>query len=160
MPLSPFLILGYGNRSRGDDALGGLFLDAIAPQLDNRQFEILEDFQLNIEHALDINGRQLVLLVDAALDLNAPYRFSEVKPLAELGYTSHAMSPEALLALCQRLEPATLPPVFLLAIEGRDFALGAELGATAHENLRQALHFAGLLLEIPRAAAWRAQLTP
>ena len=50
----PILIFGYGNLSRGDDALGPLLLEYIEDHCDLSTIELLVDFQLQIEHALDI----------------------------------------------------------------------------------------------------------
>ncbi len=58
----PILVLGYGNPSRGDDALGPLLLDFIQQHLDTSQFEIVTDFQLQIEHALDLQNREFGLI--------------------------------------------------------------------------------------------------
>ena len=47
------LVFGWGNPSRGDDALGPLFVDAVeAMKLPG--VECLTDFQLQVEHALDL----------------------------------------------------------------------------------------------------------
>ena len=58
----PVLVFGYGNLSRGDDALGPLLLEAIerSPKAVLESVEILSDFQLQIEHALDLENRDLV----------------------------------------------------------------------------------------------------
>jgi len=59
---APFLIIAVGNRSRGDDSLGPLLLEQLqqteAMSLD---VEFLEDYQLQVEHALDIRDRQLAI---------------------------------------------------------------------------------------------------
>ena len=67
-PVAPLLVLAVGNPSRGDDALGPRLLDALhaaGADLDG-QVELLGDFQLQIEHVLDLRGRRAVLFVDAA----------------------------------------------------------------------------------------------
>ena len=43
----PVLVLGFGNRSRGDDALGPLLLDGLSTDLPGN-IELLEDMQLQI----------------------------------------------------------------------------------------------------------------
>ena len=59
----PVLLLGYGNPSRGDDALGPMLLEML--EADRRagrapdNFETLTDFQLQVEHALDLQRRRL-----------------------------------------------------------------------------------------------------
>ena len=68
---APLLVLGVGNPSRGDDALGPLFIERAAEALKERvaagELELLTDFQLQIEHALDLEGRRRVVFVDASL---------------------------------------------------------------------------------------------
>jgi hypothetical protein len=73
---APTLIFGWGNPSRGDDALGPLFVEhftALAARHPEwGAVECLTDFQLQVEHALDLQGRRRVLFVDASLDAPAP----------------------------------------------------------------------------------------
>ena len=55
---APLLVLGVGNPSRGDDALGPLFIDrlgrALASEVSSVAVELLTDYHLQIEHALDL----------------------------------------------------------------------------------------------------------
>ena len=57
---APVLIFAVGNESRGDDALGPLLLRELDAWLtaskSSEQFELLEDFQLQIEHARNCRG--------------------------------------------------------------------------------------------------------
>ena len=66
---APVVILACGNPSRGDDALGPLLLEHLEAWLAaeglSNGFELIGDFQLNIEHALDLAGRRLALFIDA-----------------------------------------------------------------------------------------------
>ena len=48
------LIFGYGNLSRGDDALGPLIIEYIEKNCFFDGLEMITDFQLQIEHALDL----------------------------------------------------------------------------------------------------------
>jgi len=66
--VAPLLVLAVGNPSRGDDALGPMLLEALhAEGIDgDGQVELLGDFQLQIEHVIDLRGRRAVLFVDAA----------------------------------------------------------------------------------------------
>ena len=65
----PLLLLAVGNESRGDDALGPLLARRVQAWLASTgmdsQVEVIEEFQLQIEHTLDIKDRQLLLFVDA-----------------------------------------------------------------------------------------------
>lgn len=91
----PILVLGYGNPSRGDDALGPMLLDYIQQQLDTSKLEILTDFQLQIEHALDLQNRELVLFIDASVACEDAFTLTELHAAKDKSYTSHAMSPTA-----------------------------------------------------------------
>jgi len=69
--LAPVLIIGIGNPSRGDDALGPLAAQRLA-ELALPGVEVLTDFQLQVEHALDLLGRREAIFVDAAATGEAP----------------------------------------------------------------------------------------
>jgi hydrogenase maturation protease len=136
------LILGWGNLSRGDDALGPLFLAGLRAQLPTDPLpdvEFLEDYQLQVEHALDLVGRQQVLLVDASLTCAAPFEARRVQARRDTSYTSHALSPEALLQVFVDFEGGNPPPVTLLAIRGEAFELGEPMSAAAQSHLAAAL---------------------
>lgn len=151
----PYLMFAYGNPSRGDDALGPLLLEAIKQQSDLPALELLTDFQLQVEHALDLQQRRLVLFVDAAVASDAPFSFSELQAQYDHSYTSHAMSPQAVMAVYQQLCPLPLPACFLLAIKGESFELGEGISASASEHLQLALSFVQHLFAQPDAAIWR-----
>lgn len=137
----PTLILGWGNLSRGDDALGPLFLAGLRGQLPVdllRQVEFLEDYQLQVEHSLDLVGRQRVLLVDASLTCAAPFEVCNVQARRDISYTSHALSPDALLQVFEDMEGTPPPPVTLLAIRGEAFGLGEPMSRAAQNHLAAA----------------------
>jgi hydrogenase maturation protease len=141
---APLLVLGLGNPSRGDDALGPRFIEGLEGALDAEvragQLELITDFQLQIEHALDLEGRRLVVFVDASLEAAAPFTYHRVQPDRTITHTTHAMSPEAVLATQRRIggEP---PEAWLLAIRGESFELGEGLSAGAERHLGAALSF-------------------
>jgi len=138
----PTLILGWGNLSRGDDALGPLFLAGLRTQLPAdllRDVEFLEDYQLQVEHALDLVGRQRVLLVDACLNCAAPFDARSVQARRDTSYTSHALSPEALLQVFEDTTGTAPAPATLLAIRGEAFGLGEPMSAAAQSHLAAAL---------------------
>jgi hydrogenase maturation protease len=141
---APTLVLAWGNPSRGDDALGPLFADAVqAWQLPGVQ--CLTDFQLQVEHALDLQGRRRVLFVDASM---APgfspmgYALTPLQPRADASYTSHALSPQAVLHVWTRLYDRPAPPAWLLSMEGHTWGLGDAVSPLAQRALRQALAWA------------------
>ena len=136
--VAPVLVLAIGNPSRGDDALGPLAaqeLDALAlPGV-----EVLTDFQLQVEHALDLLGRSEVVFVDAAAGGEAPFELRPLAAAADDRHTSHSLSPSAVLEAYRRLTGGPPPPSRLLAIRGHEFGLGAPLSGAASANLRAAL---------------------
>ena len=141
----PLLVLGWGNLSRGDDALGPLCVAALQDTLPvhlRDQVEFLDDYQLQIEFALDLVGRSRVLLIDASLDCAAPFEVSEPKPRRDSTMSSHALSPEALLQVFFDLQGQAPPPATVLAIRGEAFELGEPMTAAAQANLIAAVAWA------------------
>jgi hypothetical protein len=57
---APLLVFAIGNDSRGDDALGPLLLRGLQAE-GNTQAELIEDYQLQVEHVTDLHGRSAVL---------------------------------------------------------------------------------------------------
>ena len=134
----PVLLIGIGNPSRGDDALGPLCIERLAV-LDLPDVELLTDFQLQVEFALDLDGRREVVFIDAAAAGPEPYDFRPVGPDGGLSHTSHALSPEAVLAACHRVGVTPPPASHVLAIRGYGFELGEGLSEEAARNLEAAL---------------------
>ena len=138
---APILVFGWGNPSRGDDALGPLFVERIeALQLPG--VECLTDFQLQVEHALDLQGRRRVLFVDASVTASAPFEFGAIAPRSDASFTTHALSPQAVMQVHVDLHDAPPPPCWLLAIRGEVFELGAPPGTDALANLDAAIAWA------------------
>ena len=156
---APILIFAVGNESRGDDALAPLLLRDLASWLPAEglsvQVELLEDFQLQIEHAADLVGRGLVLFMDAGMDTPAPYSFSRIYP--DEGYTlfSHAIAPQAVLATYALVYKESPPPSFLLCLRGEQFELGAALSPVAENRLEVAMDFVQSLLREAEVTAWK-----
>ncbi|MDD5215178.1 MAG: hydrogenase maturation protease [Methylococcales bacterium] len=155
----PILIFGYGNLSRGDDALGVLIVEHIEARFDLTNIDLLTDFQLQIEHALDLENRELVIFVDASVKGETAFEFTRLQPVRDLTHTTHAMSPAAILDTYQTIKKQTPPPCFLLAIGAESFELGEDLGETAAKNLVQAREFIGTLLNNPTLEFWQTQIT-
>ena len=157
---APCLILAVGNESRGDDALGPLLLRRLGAWIDAEaltpQIDLLEEFQLQIEHTLDLAGRQRVLFIDAGDGTAEPFRFYRATPQALQGHTSHALAPEALLGVYAKVHGQAPPPAFVLCIAGKTFELGAAPTARAMQNMQQAFELACKLLRQTDLAAWQA----
>lgn len=153
------LILAVGNPGRGDDALGPLFLERLAAIREQRgdwnDVELLTDFQLQIEHAMDLEGRTLALFVDASVSCSPPFEFTRLQPARDTSYTSHALSPAAVLHVYQQINHVLPPPAFQLAIRGERFELGEPLSTAAEAHLTAALTFADELLAVPQIEIWQ-----
>lgn len=156
--MAPVIVLAVGNPSRGDDALGPLLCGRLEKWLEIRgltsQIELVEDFQLNVEHALDLVGRQLALFVDARQGMVAPVNLQPVVPAATRVYTTHALTPAGVLAAYGQAIGGTPPPAYELGVAGEAFELGAPLSARAAGALEQALVLLRDLCENPSPAVW------
>lgn len=140
------LVFAYGNLSRGDDALGPLVAEAIEKNASLTEVDVLTDFQLQIEHALDLEGRELVLFIDASVACEQVFALTRLLPEKDNSYTTHAMSPAAVLAVYESVVHQQPPPCFLLSIQALEFELGTELTEQARDHLKQATVFAEHLL--------------
>ena len=148
------LILACGNADRGDDALGPEFARRAHAHSKEGDIEILVTTQFQVEHAFDIRGRARVLFVDAAAHGPAPFSFDSAKPERDRSFSSHDLTPAAVLAACAIAFGAeAVPDAHLLAIRGYDFTLGAPATDQARANLEAALRwFATHLLPARRIA--------
>ena len=60
------IILGCGNPSRGDDAMGPALLERVVRWIclhSDKSVAAVEDFQFQVEHSLDLEGQDLALFV-------------------------------------------------------------------------------------------------
>ena len=137
---SPVLIFGWGNPSRGDDAIGPLLVEHI-DALNFPGVDCLTDFQLQVEHALDLKGRQRVLFIDASVEAASPFTVTPLLPDKDASFTSHAMSPQAILHAFVQLEGCPPPPCWMLAVHGKSFELGDPLSSSAQLHFKAALRW-------------------
>jgi hydrogenase maturation protease len=144
--LKPRLVIGIGNPSRGDDALGPRLIERLEA-LQVPDVDLLTDFQLQVEYVLDLHGRSQIVFVDAAASGPEPYAFASIRAVQDRSYSSHALSPQALLAAYEQHYRQNAPPAYLLAIRGHEFELGGPLSLAARQNLAAAqthlLHWLG-----------------
>ena len=158
------VVFAIGNRSRGDDAIGPLLLERMAAWLGAEnlkdRFELIDDYQLQIEHALDLQGRRLALFIDAGSDTPGPFRFYPIVASAvavNSGTTSstHDLPPQGVLDVYRQFEGAEPPPSFVLCVRGEQFELGQGLSGEAQANAEAAWRQLKLLCLRPDAARWR-----
>ena len=118
------------------------------------QVEVIEEFQLQVEHTLDIQGRTLVLIIDAGHNTQTPFSFYEAKARKLDGHTTHAVAPEALLGIYAAVHRELPPPAFILCVAGMSFELGEPLSPPAEQHLEQAFVFCQQLFHAPAQNEW------
>jgi len=155
------VVFAVGNRSRGDDAIGPLLLERLEAWLAGvdrgADFALIEDFQLQIEHALDLAGRRLALFVDAGTGTPAPYDFRTIGAAAPGGsHSSHALGPAAVLGVYRQVTGEDPPPAFVLCVRGERFALGEDPSPAARVHIEAAWRQLAALCERPDPEHWRA----
>jgi len=141
---APVLVFAIGNDSRGDDALAPMLVRRLQ-QEQGSTVEFIEDYQLQVEHVTDLLEREAVLFVDADVSCEAPFHLSEITAAHDNSYTSHAMTPSALLHAYRQVYGTDTPPTFLMRIRGYGFELGDSLSEQAADNLEMAINLAGEL---------------
>ena len=156
---APVVVFAVGNPSRGDDAIGPELCGRLEKWLKNEgledQVELIEDFQLQIEHVLDLQGRQLALFIDAGENTAAPYTFKQIAPATGIAHTTHELPPEAVLQVYLQTEGCEPPSSFVLCVSGEKFELGEALTATATSHLEAAFALSLQLCRKPLLAEWK-----
>jgi hydrogenase maturation protease len=156
---APVVVFAIGNPSRGDDALGPVVLDRLATWLAAQgrtvDVDLIEDFQLQIEHALDLEGRALALFIDAGENTPAPFAFSRTLAAPINSHSTHAIAPSAVLQVFRQTQASEPPPAFTLCIRGESFELGEALSAKAEQHAEAALPLLFALMERSTVTDWQ-----
>ena len=135
------LLLAVGNRSRGDDAAGPLFLDRVQPILPDLSsvWHTEECYQLQPELVEEIKTTRSVWIVDATQEFSTGTELATVSPATQFEFTTHALSAASLLALYKKMYGDPAPPTRLLKIGASQFKLGAPLSAQTQRNIDLAI---------------------
>lgn len=141
--MAKILVYGYGNPGRQDDGLGAALVQKLEQWLLNRpdlQIDTDCNYQLNIEDAAAIAGKDVVVFVDATLDENVTdFSMKPVNPSdARVEFTMHAVSPAFVLDLCKKIH-GNCPQTWLLQIRGYTWDFEERLSDEAQHNLEMAL---------------------
>jgi hydrogenase maturation protease len=125
-------LIGYGNPGRGDDGLGPALASRMAGVAG---LAVTTEYQLTVDHALLISDAEMVIFADALLHADVPFTFTQVTPSTSHDVTSHSLSPQAVLALCNTLY-GHAPKAYVLGIAGHEFGEVKEgLSPQAQSNL-------------------------
>ncbi|MCB9052674.1 MAG: hydrogenase maturation protease [Lewinellaceae bacterium] len=134
------LLIGIGNSARSDDGLGWAILDAIREE-GHFVGELAYRYQLQVEDADVIRNYQTVIFADALQrPVEGGFYWKPCLPVATFGFSTHALDPESVVALCQELY-GEAPDAYTLGIQGYTWELEVGLSPEAWKNLEQALRF-------------------
>jgi hydrogenase maturation protease len=152
LKLKPVLVIGYGNPGRRDDGLGPALaerLEAAAPA----GVSVDSDYQLMIEDAAEVACHEVTIFADASVSCPEPYLFRAVEPREDASFSTHSVSPEAVVHLAGKCFDCR-PRAYVLEIRGYDFdGFGEGLSSRAEHNLSAA---AGFLADRLRAGDFEA----
>ena len=131
------LIIGYGNRLRGDDAVGYLVAERLQGLSPPAGVKVLALHQLTPELAEGISQAGQVIFIDAAAT-GIPGEILErsVTPRVQVGGYTHHSTPEGLLAAAADLY-GRAPQATLYAIPSQSFELSEELTLPVQNALEQ-----------------------
>ena len=137
---STVLLIGYGNPGRLDDGLG----PALAEIFEKKKLagvSVDSNYQLSVEDADAISRHDYVLFVDASVSGREPFWFDKVDPRKEVSFSSHSISPEALMDMSNNMLDGKTQG-YILGIRGYEFnEFGERLSVQALENLSAAVQF-------------------
>jgi hydrogenase maturation protease len=134
------LVFGIGNSARGDDGLGWAFLDRVQ-DLPGFAAEAEYRYQLQVEDALLAARFERIVFVDACRDaLDGGFRWAPCAPQAGATFTTHELTPSAVLHYARSLYGAT-PSAGVLTLQGSHWGLHDGLSAEATAALEAALRY-------------------
>jgi hydrogenase maturation protease len=140
------LFYGFGNPGRLDDGLGPAFARVLERESPPGVL-VDADYQLAVEDAAACAQSDVVVFVDADLNGPEPFSFYPIEPDRRLGFTSHAVRPEAVLAFARDVLGGEMRG-YMLGIRGYEFdEFGERLSEGARDNLEKALVFARRMIE-------------
>jgi hydrogenase maturation protease len=129
------LIIGIGNPLRGDDGLGWDVADELSRELQRDDVQVLATHQLTPELSEPVSNAERILFIDAARGGDPGIlKCKLVVPIETGARHSHALSPETLLGMTQRLY-GRCPAAYLLTIAGDSFDRGESLSAAVSAAL-------------------------
>ena len=140
--ISPILVAGIGNEFRGDDAAGLL----VARDIQNRTLGGVHTVMLsdNLDKILDLwEGATLAIVVDAVRTGAEPGTIisydllTDPLPSGMTTTSTHSLDPLQLVKMAQLLNRVP-QRLYLVGIEGSNFAIGAEMTEAVQAALPRA----------------------
>ena len=138
------LLLGVGNRLRGDDAVGSLLLERLQGKV-NVPLIDAGDVPENYLGPIEESGAELVLVVDAA-DMRAKVGDAGLFDLGQVRGMSVSTHTANLGLLFQVIPPETRPKVLLLGIQPENMEFGQGLSDPVRATMESLVEMLVLLL--------------
>jgi hydrogenase maturation protease len=158
-PAPRILVYGYGNPGRLDDGLGPALAEELAAE-GIPGVTVDSNYQLSVEDAAAAAAHDVAIFVDADVSGPEPFRFERLEPRREMSFSTHSVSPEAVLALAEDLLGGRAEG-YVLGIRGYEFnEFGEGLSVKARANLGAAIGFLRRALEDRRFAEYAAAYRP
>ena len=151
------IVFAWGNESRGDDGIGPLLARRLL-ELERSALVVVEDHQLNIEHVTDFVDDTPLLFIDASISIASGIMVERIGASGNGNFSTHAISPQALLNVYREATGNEPPPAYLLHVAGKSFGLGESLGDTGAAAAESAWAFLKELLGHP-SPEWRERLS-
>jgi hydrogenase maturation protease len=142
------LVVGYGNSLCTDDGVGWAVARRLARDPRLAGVDVRAEHQLTPELAIDASGASLVVLVDAAVDVEP----GEVRvrtldaSLRSASAWTHHIGPEGLIALTRELWGRS-PQVVVVSIGAASLELGDGLSPVAEAVVPRAVDVVAALVE-------------
>jgi hydrogenase maturation protease len=134
------LLIGYGNPAREDDGIGPAVAE-IVDKLHIPGLTVESGYQLDVEDAADIAEHDMVVFVDACVNCEGPYTFTEIEPSLDISFSSHSVEPEILMGMAKQLFKAGTRG-YALGIHGYSFEMfKEEMTERAVDNMGKAVEF-------------------
>ena len=135
--LVPWLVIGYGNTLRSDDAVGPKAVEELdklrLPGVHTLSYPLLTP-----EAAEPVSRAREVIFIDAATGNGHDVQLRVLKPAHSSQVMAHAARPETILALARDVF-GHCPHACLLAIPVEDLSLGEGLSPLAKTGLTRAM---------------------
>ncbi|MFY9843669.1 MAG: hydrogenase maturation protease [Terriglobales bacterium] len=134
-PPAQVLIIGFGNPLRSDDGFGCHTARELTTRLRGLNIEVLARQQLAPELAETASHFQLVIFIDAAVDLQPGTllceKITQTKTSRqwEASSFSHSLTPASLLACTSELY-GRFPEAYCISVGGESFAEGESISPT------------------------------
>lgn len=135
--MNKVLVIGYGNTLRGDDAAGIRAAELIAKRF--AEVECVLVHQLMPELAEQISGCDIVIFIDADVNVTQPVIKSIRPGIEENQPRSHFISPESLLRLSQQLYQRIPQKAYVIGIPASQFEFSEELSETTKKAVEESV---------------------